>query len=1060
MNRAHGQSVSAICGLLALLVALFPMSATAASLPSQVTVTVTDVSTNATIALADVSLFGAAPLSGLTGQDGSVSFSSVPPGTYSGSVSAPGYDRTQVSNVRVDSGSEIKISVALSKLPKTMGIVTVKASPSLDVVTQDSAKTLSKGSILQGLSLDPAANLASGMSGGETLGIEGHTAAQTSINADGVPLAPIGVATNLRAVATDIFDSADVQPSGSFSSGGAADFHVPDPTISYSYYGEGKYGTFDNGAATIFARGTVGYLGFSAGHSNQTNVDQLNGQSYLDQSGLVYPHDASSNTTSDVLKLRVPVSSTDFISALALSSQYSSSDYCVVYAGALPCGLGPGNRSSQSLSSWQLNNNLLAGLANISLVAFGTSLGAADDESHRILNQLPAPVTASFSAKTTGASLNVTAFSGSRHSIAASALVYGSRSSGISQIGLVSANSPSESSTFQRFGLTDTYRISDKVRALAGLGYNAVLHQSTSTYGNLAFAWTPDPSKKINASFSSGDINPAPVSDQGFTDPNLLRFDCTTGTAYGTAPATASESPAASESSDARISFVQRAAAVELSTTVYEQVLHGTQLDGYLIGSILDPATYPSGYLAAVSSYYSSPGGCGQSRQLTYADLALRIQQPGTAIYEGGSVAARLALGRSIVVEPYYATTVAKSTQTILGSSISPQEQLLGVPLNRIGFTIDSKPTSSFEAAGSFEHVSGNNGDFLPAYSLVNLGLVFDLRAGQLIASATNVFNQFGESLGSPSLGDSIPRIGVTSLRLIGVPLAPRAIHLSYRLRVGAPPPIQSGGPSQDIGLPDSSTFTLSPFPATPPADAFRINTDNPQCGPEMATMIRPVLSAMQSYINRDRFEPMHVLPNGVRLDYRPVSGNASFLISGNRPAVEAAIFSCTVVHGGTARDADAHRVYSPTADDAGKYDLLFSTAVGFYISYDLARIVTRKSLLLTYDGSAPENPFALNAAAPSCGSDLKELNNYFSSLGNTSSPSLLQGIVITEHRGPRPWFALTFTDLNARYALTSCGKVYELSTVQANGLGIGGTGSGNVDFASSVGFYELQPAR
>jgi len=1034
---------------------------------AEVVVTVKDASTTLPVPLADVSLSGSRVFSGVTGKDGTVTFDGVPPGTYGGSVTKPNYMATTIPPFDVSPRSgRVVLDVTLSKVLKVVGSVRVKASPAYrpDLRSDDDPQAVSGGSLGAALAALPFVSLSPAGSPGQPISVFGHDASQSGVSVEGMPLVPTGSAANIQAIPLSLFDFAETRSECSSAAGGAVEFHVPDPTMAFSYLSKARYASYDGDAITMFARGTVGYVGFSVGHADQHSGTPWNDAIFPDQSGLTYPHATDGRTEGTVAKLRIPLSAADAVNVLALTSLYRSPDYCLYLAGLLPCGYGPGNVSQERLTSWKVSNTALIGATSVEAAVFSDVLHEGDDQGHRLFANVPEPLIASADSTVRGISLTVSAMGGKRHTLSFSGSGYRATTNGSAQVALVQAAMPAEVAGSSSAGITDDYRVSRFLRATATLGYGGVTGGASSPYGSLGLNWRWGEQQHLTFGWAAGMHYPAPALAQGFTDPSALRFDCVHSTVFGTAPS-AQASPA--ESVSERLEWYRWFSRVELVAGAYRQILHGAIVDGYINGAWLPATTFPPGYLQAVQAVYASPFGCSGSQVLTPSDLVLAVQQPGTASYTGGSLAARLRVSPAVSVETHYTATTARPLFSLPGSTIAFGRQIVGVPLQTLDTAVAVSPHGdTFEIVADLLHVAANNPNGLPAYSIVNAGAVAHLEHGELIGSISNIFDRFGGGLGAPSNAVSVGIVGAPSFFPLAMPLPPRTVQIAYRVAVGTRPAREAlSETTAQLGLSNATTFTALPLPSVPPADPFAIDTENPQCGPERAALVRPVLHALRSYLERGQYQPVEALGLGFTAVYRPGTREPSFAIAGGTPVADAALTACVSVHIGTADQARIAGVYVPAARELDTDVLFFSPRVGFYLTTNAVSMSMTSAVVRyhAFTGSPPADPFAI-APGNSCPEDvrgaatfmLSQLRDYFATYGKTASSPQLEGVEIHPEGTAVRWFSLRFDDPFVESAVEQCAYISAVRGPQAAKLGI--AGDDHLDFAPAVGLYRYTP--
>jgi hypothetical protein len=1037
-----------------------------AALSSTLTISISDAQTGKPVALALVSLRGPAPFQGLTDGTGNVGFDNVPCGSYAALISKTGYLPTSIRTLTVPQAEDVKISATLSRLAKIIArvAVTSKPKPASTSVLSDGTQALVNGSTVGALQQSPLANTLLQSNGQTTLSIEGHDPSQTGLLVDGLPLAPQGALTNLASIGSDLFESVDViesKDSSELASGGAADFQIPNPTLQFQTAGLESYSSFDSSRDSLFVRGTSGFIGYSFGHSTNGYDSVLNGKSYLDVSGFRYAHDAATLNQANVLKLRFPTSATNVVTASWLSSTYYASDFCNELSGLLPCGVGPVAGSKQTINSWQVRDAAVTGRIGLDLAIFASAIDGSDDQNSASFLGEPDPLAVSYDARSRGATLKASLFSTGPSQWSLSALTYSSDTSGNAQLlNVLNAPVNAQSTGFFSVGIQDAVNAFSKVSIATRLGVNRTTGARSALFGAIDSTWTPSSRDKLIFSASAGSLFPAVFPASGLSQVSAIQFDCSSGTAYGSAPGSNAAQP--SEDAQARATFSHSQQNFDVSVEVYGQILHGALLTGYIDGSAISPGQYPQGYLDQISAYYGSSFGCNQPTKLSYEDLALRESMFGTAVYQGANGRIRYSLGHGFLLDSYYAFTGAKGTATIVGSTLNPSTQLLGVPLQKMGALLDWKtPSDSTELAVSAQHVSANSLGYLPAHTAFSTGARFGTSHGDIELSVANIFNTFGETFGSPAIGETVGRVGAAPLQLIGLPLAPRTFQVAYRFRTGATS-ANATSSSQDQGLATSASVSAAPLTTLGRGDPFEINRSNDQCGPESLQFVEPFFSALRSYIGSGQISPVHQLPMGIRVYYRTTgAGRSAFLIEGTRPAVNAAIIACITLHAGSVEDAQHMGLYAPTTADP--HNLVnFMPSLGFYAVFNKANSVVRHATIRPLSArkistAVNESAFKLDANATSCSTDvrpaatyiLNQLQQYFAA--STRTP--IEGLSILSHGTSNVWYELRFDDPHEAEALRSCAVIYDVTVHDARRYGISGSAD-NLNFYPAIGLY------
>ena len=296
-------------------------------------IVVTDASTKAPVELARVLLSGPVITSELTGRNGQVLFTDVPDGIYRARVAKGGYEAVISDQFEVIEGNAVEVSVNLAQFSglKVIGHVTVHSS------TVVSADTLNANSAQRVLSSDLASalNKLSGVTvstssddsdATQTISLEGQDPTQTQLTLDGIPLNAPGTAGNLRGFASDLFTGASVHfgaQAGALA--GSVNFTTLEPTLSWLSYGElalGSYGRYNYSAAET---GSDGNLGIAAEVVDRNTPSLVDGDEYLDASGLDYVHNGDNSTGGELVKLHYDLGDTQTLIGTFMGSTVDTS---------------------------------------------------------------------------------------------------------------------------------------------------------------------------------------------------------------------------------------------------------------------------------------------------------------------------------------------------------------------------------------------------------------------------------------------------------------------------------------------------------------------------------------------------------------------------------------------------------------------------------------------------------------------------------------------------------------------------------------------------------------
>ena len=188
----------------------------------------------------------------------------------------------------------------------------------------------------------------------QTISLEGHDASQTQLTLDGIPLNAPGSAGNLGNFATDLFGGASVHMGASLGGlGGSVNFSTLQPTLSWQSQLQLSVGSYGRYNYSVAETGSAGKLGMAVQTTSRLYPSLVDGERYLDASGLDYVHDGDSNIYGNLINARYEFGDNNSLSAMFLNSWRNTNVVCLRYNGdpqtTLPCGYGPGNTNTSNV---------------------------------------------------------------------------------------------------------------------------------------------------------------------------------------------------------------------------------------------------------------------------------------------------------------------------------------------------------------------------------------------------------------------------------------------------------------------------------------------------------------------------------------------------------------------------------------------------------------------------------------------------------------------------------------------------------------------------------------
>ena len=148
--------------------------------------------------------------------------------------------------------------------------------------------------------------------------------------------------------------------------GGSVNFTTLQPTLSWMSQVAASVGSNGKYNYSLAESGSLGKLGLAVQSVYRAVPSLVDGDYYLDASGLAYSHDGDSTYTGNLLKLRYEFGDSQTLSGTFLNSARSSDIVCLRQGAppALPCGYGPINTDDSSVQLYALTDNALSGRLN------------------------------------------------------------------------------------------------------------------------------------------------------------------------------------------------------------------------------------------------------------------------------------------------------------------------------------------------------------------------------------------------------------------------------------------------------------------------------------------------------------------------------------------------------------------------------------------------------------------------------------------------------------------------------------------------------------------------
>lgn len=1115
----------ALAGCLLLSVATFA-PARAQSDTGQIDIVVVDATTKHPIDLARVLLDGPVITSEITTASGKVTFTDVPDGIYRARIVKRGYQSLTSASFEVLDGRLVTVSFSLALENgglKVIGEVTAKSSATI------SATSIDQNSPQRRLSNDlaDALNKLSGVSvstssddsdATQTISLEGHDPTQTQLTLDGIPLNAPGSAGNLGAFANDLFSGASVHMGPSLGGlGGAVNFSTLQPTLSWQTQLQLSTGSNGRYNYSVAETGSDGKLGIAVQSVYRLYPSLVDGDYYLDASGLAYNHDGDSNISGNVFTGRYEFGDNNSLTGLFMNSTRNTNVVCLRYNGdpatSLPCGYGPNNSDATNVQLYSLTDNALIGATQLQTSVYSLDSSGLLDELNRYVNGEPSPTGYSTDTKSTGYVVNATLPAQERHTISFQA--YGSSSQFVTTPLVPEAYeyyNGSQTTQYNVLQASDTVHSTDKLTLAGSAGLSTATGNSgVSELASAAATWKPTTRDTYSASFALGGAAATQGRAQILTDPASLRFDCNGKVAYGSAPG---EQPGNSSSNSVRVSYTHDLHGGNVSLTLYRQEQNGVLLPVYVNGIVLNQyGQLPYGYLQQVQAIYNSPAGCNAPLSTPFSAQQLYFTTPISGVqrlYQGAELTGYVTVG-NLVIQPYYNLTGAQadSTTYLFDNPFSitiPGQQLPNVPLQKAGLVLDYKaPHSIFEWLADAQHVSSNNPNNLPAYTTYDAGVTAQLQRGTLTLAATNITNTYSGIFATPANAVPFTTAGGYVIPNIARPLTPRTISVTYSARFGqgttsqtatafrprgggggalrqaqgdtgiGPPggpgggPPGAGGPGSGSGGGFRSLF--SPLPQTPPADPFAVGTNPATCSATNAPKARQLsdeLKAYQAQIEAKRtaagYPATMASPalTDATVTYHGLGATYALTITPKGTGTLRALAGCIALHIARADDVTQHKLFTASSPLFFVPQLTFMPAVGLYFVARQQTPGQEAFRVYALPTTPPKDPFEVRVSATCTGEvknlatqALTELRLHFAS--GAATPSW----TITPHTAKSgTWYELEPGDPTVIPAMIACGRIAAASGSDALvQRGFDGKPVPELNYTPSLGIYLVRPA-
>jgi hypothetical protein len=1086
-------------------------NARAQSESGEIDIVVVDVNTKQPLELARVLLDGPVITSELTGKNGRVVFTDVPDGIYRARIVRSGYQSLTSASFEVLDGRVITVNFALAIANgglKVIGEVTAKPSATIssNSIDQNSPQRRLSTDLADALNKLSGVNISTSSDNSDatqTISLEGHDPSQTQLTLDGIPLNAPGSAGNLGSFATDLFQGASVHTGPTLGGlGGSVNFSTLQPTLSWETQLQTSVGSQGRYNYSVAETGSLGKLGVAVQTVNRLYPSLVDGEYYLDASGLAYSHDGDSTISGNLLNARYEFGDSNSLSGMFMNSTRNTNIVCLRYNGypetTLPCGYGPNNTTDLNLQLYSLTDNAMVGATQLQGSLFSLDASGVSNQLARYVNGIPSPSGFSEQTKSSGYALNATLPAQQRHTISFQA--YGT-SSQFSTTPLVTEAEPfyngSDTTQYSVVQATDAIHSNDRLILVGSAGLSdATGNTGISALASVGATWRPTSRDAYGATFALGGAAATQARLQILSDPASLRFDCVGRVAYGNAPG---QQPQNSSSTSARISYTHQLRGGNVSLTLYRQEQNGVLLPVYVNGLVLNQmGGLPAGYLQQAAALYNSPAGCNTPPNTPFGAQQLYFMTPLSGVqrlYQGAELTGYFTLG-NLVVQGYYNVTgaQAESDSYIFANPYSitiSGQQLPNVPLIKSGLVFDYKsPHSMFEWLADAQHVGANNPNNLPPYTTFDAGVTAQLKRGTLTLAATNITNTYSGVFASPANAVPFTTAGGFTIANIARPLVPRTVSATYSVKFGEGVSSQTatafrargfgeglgGGPGAGpggggAGGPGGGGLQrlFSPLPQTPPADPFAVVANPATCTADNAAKARQLSSELKAFVAQienartaagyPATMAAPALPDAT-VTYHGLETTYALALTPKGTGMIRAVASCMSLHIARTDDVTQRKLFAPSSPLFFVPQLNFMPAVGLYVVARQPRAGQEMFRVYKLPATPPKDAFAIRASA-TCTGDVKnlatqsldELRNHFAS--GAAAPSWR----ITPHAAKAgTWYELQGGDLTVLPALIACGRIAATTTDELAQRGFDGKPVPELNYAPSLGLYLIRP--
>ena len=542
--------------------------------------------------------------------------------------------------------------------------------------------------------------------------------------------------------------------------------------------------TEDGGFGSSLVKGslqaTTGALGVAFVHTVRGVDSVLNGQTYVDASGLSYKHIGTLVSVGNYGKAAGPVGNWN-VSLLFADSHTISRPIPTYFDGMLPAGDGPGATTSGRSLNVVATANGLVGSTAISASVSSFDFETADSEPGRVLNLIPSPLALDSTIHGTDFTVSAQRSVSARTSVRAT----------LTQTGTAVRASSSDSSAAGALGQSSsTVTLRSDTRITNALKAYAIASLTDAD----SAGWSPGVSGGFTLSASNGShfsglvgigrrltVAQDPHNEQGFLDPSSATYDCANKIATIPAPGA---TRADASYLRASLAYAHDTSSGYVSLAAYYDQLNGAMLTDAVVPLSEEPAgfvsaSYADSLLAGFQRFARCGGiGIGTNDIFFIQDVSgVASRNASLSISGSHTIAQRLVASFGALLSS--ATLVGGDMR--VGGPTSPYQfgrQIPGRPFVKADLVLDYAPTRLPEVLVDAEYLGANNGRYLPPNTTFNVGIEKVVsRTVTLNVIATNILNRYAGAFITARNAEFVPtQVGL--FPSLAAPYPPASVHV------------------------------------------------------------------------------------------------------------------------------------------------------------------------------------------------------------------------------------------------------------------------------------------